>query len=397
MYKDTNNNEYSVAILIAVVLLPFFPYTVGLIAPEINTLMLLCKIAVIIFGIHLFFDKLIKKNLLSKFHLSLIFFLLVILISTLINRGDLNSFVMKSAYILIPPIIISYYFENHRKEVIKGIYLLFTTLVVTNFILMIVFPSGIFNELTATGLIRYHLLGYKNQMSGVLLSSIAVFLWHSEYFYSRITLGCVIRVCIAVLSVIIGNSSTAIMGVVFFLLFYLLINYNKKLTNIKVQLAIVIFVFFAFVFFRIQEVFSYLIVGYLGKDLTFSNRIFIWDNAIQMIINNPIFGYGVQSTDNVVHIDMGYAERYMITHNYFLDIALKGGILGFLLFANIIRIVSKTLIKYKSVKGVLYLGTGVSVYLFMSTMDVFLADSSLFILLCIISESGTFNTTKANG
>ena len=77
-----------------------------------------------------------------------------------------------------------------------------------------------------------------------------------------------------------------------------------------VIISIVIFV--SIVFLRLQEVFSYLIVNILGKDLTFTGRTVIWDYYINEIKNSWVIGYGV-----------GYNPyKGLFAHNGFLDLMI---------------------------------------------------------------------------
>jgi len=56
-----------------------------------------------------------------------------------------------------------------------------------------------------------------------------------------------------------------------------------------------------------------------------SNRIYIWSNTLQIIVNNPLFGGGWGAY-------WGYNDNYTVVHNTFLSILADGGILGFVLF-----------------------------------------------------------------
>lgn len=87
------------------------------------------------------------------------------------------------------------------------------------------------------------------------------------------------------------------------MVFLFLIYYYKKPRQLK---AITIFwgyciSWILIVIVRIQNIFSWLIVGILHKNLTFTNRTVIWDNALGSIKGRPLFGYGIQDTVNLFY------------------------------------------------------------------------------------------------
>lgn len=89
--------------------------------------------------------------------------------------------------------------------------------------------------------------------------------------------------------------------------------------------------------FRQTEVFESLIAK-LGKDMTFSGRTYIWDEALKLIPNSPFWGYGV--TENTYYVI--YKNTLMEAHNYILGLLLQGGlILLFLLAVQVIYLGQK--------------------------------------------------------
>ena len=53
--------------------------------------------------------------------------------------------------------------------------------------------------------------------------------------------------------------------------------------------------FYGIVLLRLQNIFSFIIQNILGKDLTFTGRTRIWDNAIEFIKARFIIGYGKET------------------------------------------------------------------------------------------------------
>lgn len=85
--------------------------------------------------------------------------------------------------------------------------------------------------------------------------------------------------------------------------------------------------------YRIQNRFSWLIVGLLDKDLTITNRTYLWDYAINLFQNHPIIGIGYGS-NTIVGI---FNRSYSHPHSLFLDILSKGGICLMIVFLFLLR------------------------------------------------------------
>ena len=74
-----------------------------------------------------------------------------------------------------------------------------------------------------------------------------------------------------------------------------------------------------------QDKFSFLIVGILRKDITFSQRVRIWNNALNAVLKSPWIGYGAMNTSRAVSI-LGYGVNH--AHCYYLNTVLYYGIIG---------------------------------------------------------------------
>ena len=84
---------------------------------------------------------------------------------------------------------------------------------------------------------------------------------------------------------------------------------NVRFFNAKNYLIINIEAFILMVLLKLQRIFEFLIVGILGKNLTLSGRIYIWDRTITLILQNPLFGYGVEYNE-------GRASKYALRTLY---------------------------------------------------------------------------------
>lgn len=149
-----------------------------------------------------------------------------------------------------------------------------------------------------------------------------------------------------ILNVIFGtllfNSSTTIVGLVVLLVLYIFFKKKSILYRPVLYFWGCIGLNIAIVIFRIQELFAWLIEGWLHKSLSFTGRTSIWDTALLYIYNSPIWGYGESAIFN-----FSFAKTEIVAHNQFLDIAIVCGIPGLILFGIILYITFKKLSTYK--------------------------------------------------
>ena len=83
---------------------------------------------------------------------------------------------------------------------------------------------------------------------------------------------------------------------------------------------------FLIVFARIQNLFSFLIVHLLHKDLSFHGRVAIWDSFIEKITRSPFIGYGEAGNGGAARAHWSF--RLLPAHNDMLQLLHDGGILG---------------------------------------------------------------------
>jgi O-antigen ligase len=99
---------------------------------------------------------------------------------------------------------------------------------------------------------------------------------------------------------------------------------------------------------RIQNVFAWLIVGILYKNLTLTNRTVIWDNALGSIKKRPLLGYGVQNTVNLFYtyifrFGKPAVNSWLSAHNQVLQTLYESGIVSMIPIMLLIIIALKRL------------------------------------------------------
>lgn len=141
------------------------------------------------------------------------------------------------------------------------------------------------------------------------------------------------------------HCSTAVMGGLLLLVFNLS-EYFKKITYKPIACIVLILssVLFAFFYQFILDIpfVQYVIVDILGEDLTLTGRIYIYDAVMQVIETNPLWGYGIGNSYQLLH----FLYNYPNAQNGFINLFLEQGILG-----SVITLALVIVLMYHQVKN----------------------------------------------
>ena len=268
-------------------------------------------------------------------------------IQTYIKQGDIPE-VMRVARSVICMAMIFDLFSNNIRSLIKCLYYYFFVFAVINLLLMILFPNGIYSVYSSA-----YSTNTTEWLFGVGNVSIS---WHYPavvvaWIYSTLLgnkkYGWYMS-AVALISHLIDGSATTIVGILIILIIQN-ISFLKKILKPKIGCILVAA---AFVIVVVQQKFDFLqtfIVGFLGKDMTFTGRLMIWKNAINAILKNPISGYGVMYSKDIPSLlgimpDVDYIWAGAThCHDNYLQILFTGGLVAGLIYFLLYRSAIKQL------------------------------------------------------
>lgn len=331
-------------ISIFILLFPFFEpeYIISQVY-TIHRFFLMYKYAVALIAVIIY----LKKGKVSKFILGLLCYNLVIIIATKLNSsyGRINTAVNNAIDVIAVCLIIELELKKEPKRVINQLLLLFEILIYSNFISMILYPNGLYSDALYD---NNWLLGYDNKHIITILPGLMLTLIYSLYYGNGLKIRSIFLMVISCLSILKNFSATSVFAIVLMMMFVIFRNTkfeNMKIFNIYNYIITYVVLFFTIIIFRLQEIFSYLIVKVFHKSLTFTGRTNIWDKTIDLIEQKPIIGYGVEnSTTRAEKINFANATH---AHNTILEILYKGGFFALGIYIYIIFITAKQLDKYK--------------------------------------------------
>lgn len=264
------------------------------------------------------------------------------------------------------------------KAFFKGGSLLLGSYVVINTLTVFLFPNGMYASSMYT---MNFFLSYRTAWFVFYLEAAFLCLLNNELYPSKEAKSWLVFVLLCeYLSMIKVWTATGLLCITLGLLLVYLWK-KKRIPSFSVKTIILVEMILCaiIVLFHMQEKFSFLIVGILKKDITFSQRVRIWNNALNAVLKSPWIGYGAMNTSRAVSI-LGYGVNH--AHCYYLNTALYYGIIGLGLGLYTIYYAFSGQAKNKIEQSVEYINLGMLI----SLMTAFQVESMMSIgyYLCMM-------------
>lgn len=246
-----------------------------------------------------------------------------------------------NAAIIIASTVFADYLLSIAPEEYLGILTIYTGfLVFINNLSFFSMGSSSFTD--ATGNYIYFWSTRNHLSSLFFITFVSAILFYGIKRTKVIQFWCIFTIVNVLWGTIMFKSATTIVGIAVLFLLYLLYRRKSALYRPVIWFFGGIGLNAAVVIFRVQELFAWIIVNLLHRNLTLTYRTFIWDTALLYILQRPIWGYGVSPI-----FSFSFAGSEIPAHNQFLDIAIVCGIPGMILFGIILFSVFQKLGTFK--------------------------------------------------
>lgn len=263
-----------------------------------------------------------------------------ILLSTMLAESNVSGavgFLMRISTVAL----FFYSYRDHFVEVLHILYVVLGVLVLANLVSILAFPEGMY--VTGTTNLAYEnwLLGFKNKHIVFFLPLLLITLLLCEL--EGIGVDKIAVIAAIVVSPLLTGSSTTLVSMSVMVVLGVLPFFRRKyrVFNSSTYFVLVAVLFIAVVLLRLQEIFSFLIVDVLGKDLTLTNRTVLWDIAMREIARRPIIGWGIQNND---YLHFLYSSHSIISaHNQILEYTFQGGVIAFIIYFGINLCIARNL------------------------------------------------------
>ena len=338
--------EYGVLTIVyyfSMLLPPYIEYAV----PWVTSI---CDMIKIMFFLFLVLRNVFINRRLSPIVILAFIYAMIPAAVTFINGGKYVSVIRN--IVVLPSTIMwcDYLKEKCSHIVINSLTFLLECLIYINLLTIIFVPDGLylFEPIEGTISNRVWFLGYRTGHNIYLIFGCICgyirYLYSKRRFFDWIRL---IALFIAsITTVIFIGTGTGYVVITAFILSMLFCTFSKKI-RMKFSWAVIfhVILFFAISAFSASEFFA----GYFnlfGKSTTMTGRTDIWAATWLRVIQSPIFGYGYMNDSDLLWLRL-LASGATTSHNAFMDMLFRGGIVTFILFIVILVVAGRQLEKNK--------------------------------------------------
>ena len=295
---------------------------------SLNTLPFINKLIgniCLIICIIIFFIYILNKKY-SLFCIFLMIFWGTIFLSSYLGQYSTIKLAFYTYYKFIALVFyMDYGLRFYYKNITFSLYKVLCILTIINFYTIIKYPNGWFKS---SNYENNWFFGYDNTHIFMYLPTLMIMFINRELNKKKLKIFDIIIFLIITYCVYYCMSANTVVAYTIFIIYLIFrkIFDNSHIFNAKNYFIVFIAIFFGIVIFRIQNVFSWLIVDILNKDLTFTHRTTIWDTTIELIKKHWILGYGKEPVE-IVAYKLG-KSTFTHAHNTLLDITYKYGLIG---------------------------------------------------------------------
>lgn len=288
---------------------------------------------------------------------------------TLVSGTDIRNAIYNSVFVWLMLLVVRYY-RDRIDMVMKCITVAFSVCVLINFAHLVTHPMMWLVRETKddTGYlfgINYNQMGCRMM---VALAANALCMGRSRVW----TIHFIVMAIIATASLAMVGSMTSLSMIVVFLLFCLVP--SSRLRKVGIYSLFTLFVLFqVFVVFNGRglennDLAVYLVEDVLHKDLTFTNRTSMWESALDIISQSPLWGWGFPDAD---WFRSNMASSAIGPHNFILSVLINGGIILLGVYLWICAVAVRTIWPYMNERKAQLLVFAVACLWFMSLMEMY--------------------------
>ncbi|WP_281845777.1 O-antigen ligase [Sellimonas catena] len=341
----------------------------------------------------IFLLKKIKRQLI--FILIVFVYLGILLYSTKVHNVDLSFYINYAVTIIFMVFFFELAVHRFLTEILNVVWFWCFILTLINLFTIIRYPNGFYiryDVLSSGAGMPYWFLGNRNLYVDFLLPMMisAILL---EFFKGKGQIKFYISILISILTVVFTGSATTIL-IICIIGFYW--SYLKKRNCPKWFDGLYILIAYSIISIMIigmrqANIFSFIIVNVLNKDITLSSRTSVWQDVLERIPGSPWIGYGYRSGTNFLP-----DREVMHAHNLFLHILYSGGILAFIALCILIVMCAYVLRKYKKYRLSSIMTTIFLTYLWMEFSEPRIYFPFLFAALTLIWNMPTLEKQIVN-
>lgn len=187
---------------------------------------------------------------------------------------------------------------------------------------------------------------------------------------NKLSIYSILMMAICLHSVVVSGAASCTVGLVSFVLLVLFTIIFRGYLSIDLKWYLIIYtiLFVLIIYMNVQMYFESYLREYLGKEGTFSGRLPIWNQAIRLIKEKYMYGFGVTYLGRPVVVGP-IAGRLWGPHNYYFSMILENTVIGFLIFICMIVLSAQNIVKCNNRFIVSFISAGLFAMFLMYTTE----------------------------
>ncbi len=290
----------------------------------------------------------------------LLIYSIVPLLATIINSGNIYNAFSFCAVSVGSAMIMELGAEKKSYILIDALYLVLELLVYANLITILLFPHGLYLFKTSIGWMsdQAWVLGLRNAQTTYLLLAciVDVVYWNLKTRKTSTNIRCLCLYIAVFVSISILKTGSGLIS--FFLMTFLIVLTYSTSICIQFSYVAVGHLLLFILMTSLGSLSSFAEFGnfwgqLVGRASSVSARFHIWTVTWGKVLSAPIFGYGILKERQLLWLSL-IAAGATTTHNTFLDMWFRGGVICFGLFCLILLYLNRKLMTLKEEYKILY-------------------------------------------
>lgn len=306
----------------------------------------------------------------------------VLAFSTFMNDGSFQRYAITWGGFFVVCLLVELTIRDKTVELLLALKIVLGAIIIGNFLTVVGAPGGLWS----IGDEGFWLLGHRNNFGTPSIAAIVISAAYDFLVRSRLTMSTVVIGAAALGAVALTWSASSVVTVVLVFAVILIAAFGRHgLRLIRPFMLLIIYaaIDIGIVHFRIQDHFSEFIVEVLDRSTSLTGRTKIWEIVEGMFQQSPIYGYGIQLTEN--NGLTIYNKAYVHAHNGELDILLNGGILTLVPHVILIVMMASIAAKNYQSRTVQILYIGLIIVMFRAITGLFFSAYALLLVYLILN------------
>lgn len=332
--------------------------------------------------VFLYINRLATRKTVPAHILPMAVVVLMLFFSTLVNAGNLEQYFVVWGGFFAVSLLVETHIRERPLQLLLALKIVLGLIVLLNFSTVLIEPDGLWSNETE----GFWLLGHRNNFGTPMIAAVVVGAASDFISRRRLSLTTLVIAAASFFSVFMTWSASSVVAIVLTAVALLLVFFGKGFWTPKPFLLLALYVVLdiGIVVFHIQEVVAEFLGNVLDRSADLTGRTRLWDIVFDMIRESPIWGHGVQlSENNGLTV---YNENFVHAHNGELDILLQGGLLAFIPFVILVCLATRKAARNYDNTAVQIIFLGLILVLVHSITGLFFSSYAVLLLFLLLNS-----------